>query len=230
MMPVETSDWLSPAKAFTLVADAYRAIQPEHAETALEWARNAVLSALARGQCKARAVEASLDLGRPHALLLLVLTKSPEPFAVLDANNQVSAALWQNFRLCGHFDAQDWDNGNIEFSGIEPFAKQAVRGRALRVEVERKGLPLIGSENAYAVPTPPEAPAPIVKSGRDQKPPLAQRDLERWWARLTEDEQNETQKMLWEKCCAAHPNHAIARDRIRDLTRGRKPGPRPIRR
>ncbi|MCW1984924.1 UNVERIFIED_ORG: hypothetical protein M2348_000635 [Sphingomonas sp. R1F5B] len=227
---METSDWLSPAKAFTLVADAYKAIQSQHTETASEWARDAVISALAKGHCKARAVEASLDLGGVHATFVFLWTKSLAPFSPLDANMRVSAALWQNFLLCNQRENQDWESGNLEFSGVEPITQQPIRGRAVGVELERKGLPLVGSESAYAVPTPPEAPVAIVKSEREQKPRLKPAELQRWWARLSVDEQNETQTALWEKCCAAHPNHAIARDRIRDLTRGRKPGRRPIRR
>jgi hypothetical protein len=149
-MSAETADWLSPAKAFTLVADAYKAIQPDDAEIALEWARNAVISALAKGHCKARAVEASLDLGGVHAALVFALTKSPVPFAALDANNQVSAALWQNFQLCGQFDTQDWERGNLQFTGVQPILKQPIRGRAVGVELERESLPLIGSGSAYA--------------------------------------------------------------------------------
>lgn len=229
-MPMGTSDWLSPAKAFTLVADAYKAIQPEHTETALEWSRNAVISALASGHCRARAVEASLDLGPIHAALVFARNKSLVPFAVLDSKNQVSAALWQNFQLCGQFDAQDWERGNLHFAGAEPIFKQPIHGQAVGVEVALTGLPLIGSESAYAAPMPSKAPATIAKSEREQKPRLKQAVLQRWWERLSADEQDEPQKVLWEKCRAAHPNHEIARDRIRDLTRGRKPGPRPIRR
>ncbi len=164
MMGSKAADWVSPAKAFILVADAYRAIQPGSADTASDWARNAVLCALSKGQCRARAIEASLYLGKIHAVLAFVLTKSPAPLSVLDANNHLSMALWQNFQLCGQLDDQDWENGNLEFSGVEPITKQPINGRAFGVEVERMGLPLVGLNSAYAT-----------KSGCDQSGGVNQR-------------------------------------------------------
>lgn len=149
-MTQPAAEWLAPSEAFSLVADAYRHIQPVNAEAANRWARNAVLSALARGQCRARAIEASLYLGEAHAVLAILLTKSLAPLTALDANHRLSVSFWQNLQLCGQADIDDWDSGKLRFSGTEPITKQPIQGHALGVELERHGLPLIGPNCAYA--------------------------------------------------------------------------------
>lgn len=59
-------------------------------------------------------------------------------------------------------------------------------------------------------------------------PRLSDAKLERWWDRLSEAGRAMPQDDLHKHCVAAHPNNSVSRQRIRDLTPSRKPGPRPI--
>ncbi|MHC9419873.1 hypothetical protein ACYZX9_14890 [Sphingomonas citri] len=74
---------------------------------------------------------------------------------------------------------------------------------------------------------PSAAPAP---SGDDQadtrKPALSEADLRRWWEKLAPVRERLTQEQLRALAASDHPQHSVARDRIRALAEGRKPGPK----
>ncbi len=221
------SDWLSFSQAFDLVAAAYLEWQPSGADRELAWARENVLDRLAAGECRARAVEASLDQGVLYAILVSALNKAPGTNTAIDKDNFVFPMFWGCLRDSSACDAQDWEKGNIEFSGTDPIAKQPFSGRAVGAEVERRGLPLIGDGNAYSASGPSSDPTPK-KRKRNPNPMLPEAQFTRWWRRMNSSDQTQSQKALWDQCRAAHPDHSITRERILKLTRGRKPGPKPI--
>ena len=67
-------------------------------------------------------------------------------------------------------------------------------------------------------------------SGRGSRPPrLPQADLLTWWNSLNEEERGRSQPDLHAMAKKEFPQHTVARDRVRDLTAGRKRGPRPTR-
>lgn len=58
---------------------------------------------------------------------------------------------------------------------------------------------------------------------------LTDRLLEEWWSGLDEQTKDQSQNVLLELCRAHFPSHHIARERIRELTPGRKRGRKPLR-
>lgn len=71
-------------------------------------------------------------------------------------------------------------------------------------------------------------------SGRLSSPKIATKRLPEpllaeWWSGLDEQTKGQPQDVLLELCQAHFPSHHIARDRIRELTPGRKRGRKPLR-
>ena len=64
---------------------------------------------------------------------------------------------------------------------------------------------------------------------RERLPRLPQSTLRRWWEGLSPEQHELTQEALWSLCRDAHKDNQISRQRIRDLTSGRKRGPKPLR-
>lgn len=61
-------------------------------------------------------------------------------------------------------------------------------------------------------------------------PPVAVGDLKAWYEAIGEEREWMTQAALVAAAKAAFPNKWVARERVREITAGRKPGPKPIRR
>jgi len=74
----------------------------------------------------------------------------------------------------------------------------------------------------------PSAPlSPDENGGSDpRKPALSEADLRRWWEKLAAVRDGLTQEQLRALVANDHPHKSVARDRIRALAEGRKPGPR----
>lgn len=94
----------------------------------------------------------------------------------------------------------------------------------LFVEVERSGLPI----NASIRPSMPQAlPTPL--SGKSM-PTLPDAMLKRWYEKLPKKVKSQPlDRVLVPLCQAAHPEHIVSRQRIRDLFPNRKRGPKPFR-
>jgi hypothetical protein len=60
------------------------------------------------------------------------------------------------------------------------------------------------------------------------QPRLSVSKLQKWFDNLSVADRFMPQDKLLSRCKSAHPDHSITRQRIRDLTPGRKQGPRPI--
>jgi hypothetical protein len=59
-----------------------------------------------------------------------------------------------------------------------------------------------------------------------KKPALPEAELRRWWEKLAGVRDGLSQEQLRALATCDHPQHTVARDRIRALAEGRKPGPR----
>jgi hypothetical protein len=64
-------------------------------------------------------------------------------------------------------------------------------------------------------------------SADPRKPALPEAELRRWWERLAGARDALTQEQLRALATNDHPQHTVSRERIRALTDGRKPGPKP---
>ncbi len=59
------------------------------------------------------------------------------------------------------------------------------------------------------------------------KPPVPDAQLQRWWDKRSPVRDALSQADLWTLAKADFPDHAVARERIRALSEGRTPGPKP---
>lgn len=60
-------------------------------------------------------------------------------------------------------------------------------------------------------------------------PRLSEAALQKWWKRLSAEKKALPKEEHYKMCRASHPQHSISRQRVRDLTPNRQPGPKPIR-
>ena len=60
-------------------------------------------------------------------------------------------------------------------------------------------------------------------------PRLSEAALQKWWKRLSAEKKALPKQEHYKMCRASHPQHSITRQRVRDLTPNRQPGPKPIR-
>lgn len=65
---------------------------------------------------------------------------------------------------------------------------------------------------------------------KGQLPRLSEQNLQQWWGKLTQVQRELSRVRITEMCSSAFPNNSVTRARIRDLTSGRMPGPKPNRR
>ena len=123
--------------------------------------------------------------------------------------------FWEDFTM-QEASSQDWEQGS--FSG---------RGRA------PQGYGWMTLDGVYFLRPSldvllPVAPTLMLEQGRDHppKPNLAEADLQTWWHKRAGVRDALSQNDLWVLAKADHPEHSIARDRIRALAEGRTPGPK----
>jgi hypothetical protein len=74
----------------------------------------------------------------------------------------------------------------------------------------------------------PSNPASGEMTVPEHRPDLSNAELERWWASMAGAREALTQDQLLLLIRDKYPDNFIARDRIRDLSSGRKPGKKPL--
>lgn len=123
---------------------------------------------------------------------------------------------------------QDWIAGDFEFRSFARLKESGlksmtVEGFARGVCFNRSGLP---TTNTFKDAPFEQAPKRDRSEGRNRLPDSA---LRAWWEGLPPETKGQPiDAVLTPLCRSSFPEHSIARDRIRALVPGRKPGPKPI--
>ena len=90
--------------------------------------------------------------------------------------------------------------------------------------------PIIGGENPEIVQHEAKRVRhhrrPAHEAFNPPKPNVAETELLRWWQKRESVRDALSQNDLWALAKADHPEHTVARDRIRALAENRKPGPK----
>lgn len=153
-----------------------------------------------------------------------------------DADYALGPQFWWNYDQAERFAARedewvtssvrvDWVAGDIEFEMRSEIAKgpmkaMTISGHAYGLCFNRTGLPTTQRIVAGKFRKP--------KPQNDPRPPLPEALLRSWWTGMTEADRAQPWSDLELMCKAMFPQHRIARDRVRALDPGRKPGPKPI--
>lgn len=111
---------------------------------------------------------------------------------------------------------QDWENGQFSGEG---------HGHGHSGWITLNGVYFLRSSLAVLLP----AGSATGEGGQpedERKPALPDASLRRWWEKLEPVRERLSQTQLWVLAKAEHPDHSVARDRVRMLSEGRTPGPK----
>jgi hypothetical protein len=153
-----------------------------------------------------------------------------------DGDYAIGPQFWWNYEQAERFEARgeewveastrmDWVAGDLEYrtwTRVDkgPMTSVTNEAYAFGLCFNRTGLPTTQRITAGRFRKP--------RPARDPRPPLPDALLRSWWSGMTEADRAQPWSDLELMCRAAFPQHRIARDRVRALDPGRKPGPRPI--
>lgn len=123
--------------------------------------------------------------------------------------------FWEHFATPDS-STQDWEKGIFAGRGSGP---QGYGSTTL------SGVHFLRSSLDVLLPT---IPTPTFEQGQVNPPKrnLSEADLQTWWNKRAGVRDALSQNDLWALVKADHPEHNIARDRIRGLAEGRTPGPK----
>lgn len=167
-------------------------------------AGKAVIEQCRLGFITARAVEMRFALGA-----------DPEKWTVEVREWDVRRAFWEDFAIEKQ-SSQGWEDSI--FSG----RSSAGGGRGW---MTLNGVYFLRSSLEILLPSPRSDDS--VEPPESGKPRLSDAALDRWWEKLGPARDALSQAQLWTLVKADHPESSVARDRIRELTEGRTPGPKP---
>jgi len=120
-------------------------------------------------------------------------------------------------------------NEGNEFS--DSFAASSATRKIDRICVDRVSFEKLKAEtsgSAVSTNGSQSTPQVVARSNGKGLPRLPDRKLTDWWCALNAADRDLSRDVLHKRCVTAHPNHSIARQRVRDILPKRKPGPRPI--
>lgn len=127
----------------------------------------------------------------------------------------VPAWFWKDFTSEGS-SSQDWQSGRFAGRGIGPGNVKCV---------VLSGVHFLRDSLAALAP-----PSPLKDSDTIDpealKPPLSQASLERWWSKKEAIRESLSEAELMVLVRAAHPDHFISRERVREIMGPRKRGPK----
>jgi len=144
--------------------------------------------------------------------------------------------FWEYLRIAKKIDYCDWLVGDFcyhysECESMTDVVNFGLFGSARDVEVALHDLPLLQSWPKYNVnrlrgDKTIEVRGKSAAVVQDKLPRVSESVLFAWWNNLDENCRNLPQDDLWQLAKASFPRNSIARDRIRALDPGRKPGPK----
>ena len=140
----------------------------------------------------------------------------------------VPAWFWSSSAI--HPDAVlNWQSGNFAGPG-ETDRDEYCQAQAKGVAFARDALSDAIELAARSKPTTISLPAVLsepTKVTTDEKPPLSEADLQKWWTKRAAIREGLTQDELLALIRVAYPDKHISRERVRVLTGERKRGPKP---
>lgn len=123
----------------------------------------------------------------------------------------------------------NWRAGNFAGPGVtdqDDYCQAQAKGIAFEratltdaIELAVRSKPTVVSVRAVVAESPHE--------GCEDRPPLSEADLQKWWTKRAAIRDSLTQDELLALIRSAYPDKRVSRDRIRALTGERKRGPKP---
>lgn len=233
----ETEEWVLAGHALRDAVELYAAAGDGNRGRAVQDAINALLHRLQNGQLWARSPNWSWT--RTFENVHSDLEQYFEPIRLSGGEDMLLGwQFWSQFDQAREWSLRepedwienraraDWVAGDFEFfSSIKPsdgtMGRHSTQGEAYGVCFNRSGLPTTQRISTLTA-------APRVKKLTDRSPPLPEALLRGWWDNLDTEQRALPQNDLERLCRSSFPHHHIARDRVRALDPGRKPGPKPL--
>lgn len=213
-MSDKDEEWIPLREAVSEVATAYAKYMHCEPREAVPDAWTAILRRLETGGVSSRAHFWTLEITDSDGKTVQFETSKM-------MRDEILCPLWFLFRKNPDEDTKvesDWVCGDFEFyQTIKSDEGQSFAfACAFGVVVDRSSLPVIGDDASKRA---------TIAGNRKRLPTTA---LQAWWDGLDENTRALPQDTLWMICKAHFPSNSVARDRIRALDPGRKPGPKPI--